>query len=307
MPDENIYPVSSSGTVLVIPNNPNPDETERLYDMYVVVEVPNIEYFTSHHTRVASLNPEDEGTRWEIHQDHIQDEDCTRITLSYYSKADGTHKNPAPADKVYPYRPLRYKTRTIYPRVEAANKTYALLTCVDKLPYNTDLTLCIHMDTLRKLVLAKTSYRELLNNGIDKEREKNALLRHVTNTRNTLKELLEEDRKVLEWLAENIDRANSVRPDGITLKDCLRQARRLVNNDTQHTETATVALQEALNTLTEVVEPPKTKGKSNPAKRHAKNEYLLACTIRNLVLTRDALLDPVERWYNEIVQALKKI
>lgn len=306
MRNEHIFPVDE-GTVLVIPNNPNPDETDRLYDMYVGVESPNIEYFTSHFARVASLNPEDEGTRWEIHQDHIQDEDCTRVTLSYYSEAGGTRKNPAPADKVYPYRPLRYKTRTIYPRVEAANKIYALLTNVDKLPYNTDLTLCIHMDTLRKLVLAKTSYRELLNNGADKERVKNALLRHVTNTRNTLKELLEEDRKVLDWLAENIDRANSVRPDGITLKDCLRQARRLANNDTQHTETATVALQEALNTLTEVVEPPKTKGKSNPAKRHAKNEYLLACTIRNLVLTRDTLLDPVEHWYTEIVQALKKI
>lgn len=306
MSDENIFHVND-GTVLVIPNKPNPDETGRLYDMYVVVESANLEYFTSHFTRVASLNPEDEGTRWEIHQDHIQDEDCTRVILSYYSEADGTRKNPAPADKVYPYRPLRYKTRTIYPRVEASNKIYALLTSVDKLPYNTDLTLCIHMDTLRKLVLAETSCRELLNNGTDKERAKNALLRHVTNTRNTLKELLEEDRKVLYWLAENIDRANNVRPDGITLKDCLRQARRLVNNDTQHTETATVALQEALNTLTEVVEPPKTKGKSNPAKRHAKNEYLLACTIRNLVLTRDALLDPVERWYNEIIQALKKI
>lgn len=79
------------------------------------------------------------------------------------------------------------------------------------------------------------------------------------------------------------------------------------NNDTQHTETATVALQEALNTLTEVVEPPKTKGKSNPAKRHAKNEYLLACTIRNLVLTHETLHAPVEHWYNEIIQALKKI
>lgn len=306
MPDKNIFHVND-GTVLVIPNKPNPDEPSRLYDMYVAVESPNIEYFTSHHTRVASLNPEDAGTRWEIYQDHIQDEGCTRVTLSYYSEADGTRKNPAPADKVYPYRPLRYKTRTIYPRVEAANKIYALLTSVDKLPYNTDLTLCIHMDTLRKLVLAKTSYRELLNNGTDKEPVKNALLRHVINTRNTLKELLEEDKKVLDWLAENIDRANNVRPDGITLKDCLRQARRLVNNDTQHTETVTGALQEALNTLTEVVEPPKTKGKSNPAKRHAKNEYLLACTIRNLVLTRDALLDPVERWYNEIVRALKKI
>lgn len=108
-------------------------------------------------------------------------------------------------------------------------------------------------------------------------------------------------------MAENIDRANNVRPDGITLKDCLRQARRLVNNDTQHTETATAALQEALNTLTEVVEPPKTKGKSNPAKRHTQNEYILACTIRNLVLTRETLHDPVEHWYNEIVQALKKI
>lgn len=306
MPDKNIFHVND-GTVLVSPNKPNPDETERLYDMYVVVEPANLEHFTSHFACVASLNPEDEGTRWEIHQDHIQNEDCTRITLSYYSEADGTRKNRTPADKVYPYHPLRYKTRTIYPRVEAANKIYALLTSVNKLPYNTDLTLCIHMDTLRKLVLAKTSYRELLNNGTDKEHTKNALLRHVTNTRNTLKELLEEDKKVLDWLAENIDRANSVRPDGITLKDCLRQARRLVNNDTQHTETATVALQEALNTLTEVVEPPKTKGKSNPAKRHAKNEYLLACTIRNLVLTRDALLDPVERWYNEIVRALKKI
>lgn len=306
MPDKNIFHVND-GTVLVIPNKPNPDETERLYDMYVVVASANLEYFTSHFARVASLNPEDEGTRWEIHQNHIQDEDCTRVTLSYYSEADGTRKNPAPADKVYPYHPLRYKTRTIYPRVEAANKIYALLTSVDKLPYNTDLPLCIHMDTLRKLVLAKTPYRELLNNGTDKEPVKNALLRHVTNTRNTLKELLEEDKKVLDWLAENIDRANNVRPDGITLKDCLRQARRLVNNDTQHTETVTGALQEALNTLTEVVEPPKTKGKSNPAKRHAKNEYLLACTIRNLVLTRDALLDPVERWYNEIVRALKKI
>lgn len=306
MPDEHIYPMDT-GTVLVVPNSPNPDESSRLYDMYVAVESPNIEYFTSHHTRVASLNPEDEGTRWEIHQDHIQDEDCTRVTLSYYSEADGTRKDPTPADKVYPYRPLRYKTRTIYPRVEAANKIYALLTSVDNLPYNTDLTLCIHMDTLRKLVLAKTSYRELLNNGTDKEPVKNALLRHVTNTRNTLKELLEEDRKVLDWLAENIDRANNERPDGITLKDCLRQARRLVNNDTQHTETVTAALQEALNTLTEVVEPPKTKGKSNPVKRHAKSEYLLACTIRNLILTRDALLDPVEHWYNEIVQALKKI
>ena len=306
MPDKNIFH-ANDGIVLVIPNKPDPDETERLYDMYVVVESANLEYFTSHFARVVSLNPEDEGTWWEIHQDHIQDEDCTSVTLSYYGEADGTRKNPAPADKVYPYRPLRYKTHTIYPRVEAANKIYALLTNVDKLPYNTDLTLCIHMDTLRKLVLAKTSYGELLNNGTDKERAKNALLRHVTNTRNTLKELLEEDRQVLEWLAENIDRANSVRPDGITLKDCLRQARRLVNNDTQHTETATVALQEAHNTLTEVVELPKTKGKSSPAKRHGKNEYLLACTIRNLVLTRDALLDPVERWYNEIVQALKKI
>lgn len=306
MRNEHIFPVNE-GTVLVIPNNPNPDETERLYDMYVGVESPNIEYFTSHFARVASLNPEDEGIRWEIYQDHIQDEDCTRVTLSYYSEADGTRKNPAPADKVYPYRPLRYKTRTIYPRVEAANKIYALLTNVDKLPYNTDLTLCIHMDTLRRLVLAKTSYRELLNNGTDKERAKNALLRHVTNTRNTLKELLEEDRKVLNWLAENIDRANSVCPDGITLKDCLRQARQLVNNDTQHTETATAALKETLSTLTEVVEPPKTKGKSNPAKRHAKNEYLLACTIRNLALTRETLLDPVEHWYNEIIQALKKI
>lgn len=307
MPNEHIYPVSSSGIVLVIPNNPNPDETERLYDMYVVVETPNIEYFTSHDTRVASLNPEDEGTRWEVMQDQMRNEDSTRVTLRYYSEADGTRKNPAPADKVYPYRALRYKTPTIYPRVNAANKTYTLLTSVDKLPYNTDLTLCIHMDALRKLVLTKTPYRELLNNHTDKEPMKNALLRHVTNTRNTLKELLEEDRKVLYWLAENIDRANNVCPDGITLKDCLRQARRLVNNDTHHTETATVALQEALNTLTEVVEPPKTKGKSNPAKRHAKNEYLLACTIRNLVLTRDALLDPVERWYSEIVQALKKI
>ena len=306
MTDKNIFHVND-GTVLVIPNKPNPDETERLYDMYVVVESANLEHFTSHFARVASLNPEDEGTRWEIHQDHIQNEDCTRITLSYYSEADGTRKNRTPADKVYPYHPLRYKTRTIYPRVEAANKIYALLTSVDKLPYNTDLPLCIHMDTLRKLVLAKTPYRELLNNGTDKEPVKNALLRHVTNTRNTLKELLEEDKKVLDWLAENIDRANSVRPDGITLKDCLRQARRLVNNDTQHTETATVALQEALNALTEVVEPPRTKGKSNPAKRHAKNEYLLACTIQNLALTRDTLLDPVEHWYSEIVQALKKI
>ena len=153
MPDEHIYPMDT-GSVLVVPNSPNPDESLRLYDMYVAVESPNIEYFTSHHTRVASLNPEDEGTRWEIYQDHIQDEDCTRVTLSYYSEADGTRKNPAPADKVYPYRPLRYKTRTIYPRVEAANKAYALLTSVDKLPYNTDLPLCIHMDTLRKLVLA---------------------------------------------------------------------------------------------------------------------------------------------------------
>lgn len=306
MRNEHIFPVDE-GTLLVLPNTPNPDETERLYDMYVGVESPNIEYFTSHDTRVASLNPDDEGTRWEVTQDQMRNEDSTRITLRYYSEADGTRKNPAPADKVYPYRPLRYKTPTIYPRVNAANKTYALLTNVDKLPYNTDLTLCIHMDTLRKLVLAKTSYRELLNNGTDKERAKNALLRHVTNTRNTLKELLEEDKKVLDWLAENIDRANNVRPDGITLKDCLRQARRLVNNDTQHTELATGALQEALNTLTEVVEPPKTKGKSNPAKRHTQNEYLLAGTIRNLVLTREALLDPVEHWYTEIVQALKKI
>ena len=305
MSDDSIFHVND-GTVLVIPNKPDPDETERLYDMYVVVESANLEYFTSHFARVASLNPEDEGTRWEIYQDHIQDEDCTRITLSYYSEADGTRKNHTPADKVYPYRALRYKTRTIYPRVEAANKIYALLTSVDKLPYNTDLPLCIHMDTLRKLVLAKTPYRELLNNGTDKEPVKNALLRHVTNTRNTLKELLEEDKKVLDWLAENIDRANNVRPDGITLKDCLRQARRLVNNDTQHTETVTGALQEALNTLTEVVEPPKTKGKSNPAKRHSKNEYLLACTIQHLALTRDTLIDPVEHWYNEIVQALKK-
>lgn len=306
MPNEHIFPVDE-GTTLVLPNNPNPDETERLYDMYVGVESPNIEYFTSHHTRVASLNPEDEGSRWEVMQDQMRNEDSTRIILRYYSEADGTRKNHTPADKVYPYRPLRYKTRTIYPRVEAANKIYALLTNVDKLPYNTDLTLSIHMDTLRKLVLAKTPYRELLNNRADKEPVKNALLRHVTNTRNTLKELLEEDRKVLDWLAENIDQANNVRPDGITLKDCLRQARRLVNNDTQHTETATVALQEALSTLTEVVEPPKTKGKSNPVKRHAKNEYLLACTIRNLTLTRETLLDPVERWYTEIVQALKKI
>lgn len=306
MPDEHIYPMDT-GTVLVAPHNPNPDESSRLYDMYVAVESPNIEYFTSHHTRVASLNPEDAGTRWEVSQDQIQDADCTALTLSYYSEADGTRRNPAPADKVYPYRGRRYKTRTIYPRVEAANTIYKLLTCVDELPYNTDLTLCIHTDTLRKLVLAKTSYRELLNNGTDKERAKNALLRHVTNTRNTLKELLEEDRKVLDWLAENIDRANSARPDGITLKDCLRQARRLVNNDTQYTETATAALQEALNTLTEVVEPPKTKGKSNPAKRLAQREYILACAIRNLILTRDALLDPVEHWYGEIVQALKKI
>ena len=306
MPDKNFFHVND-GTVLVIPNKPNPDEAERLYDMYVVVETPNIEYFTSHHTRVASLNPDDEGSRWEIFQDQMRNEDSTRITLRYYSEADGTRKNPAPADKVYPYRPLRHKTPTIYPRVNAANKIYSLLTNVDKLPYNTDLALCVHMDALRKLVLAKTPYRELLNNRTDKEPMKNALLRHVTNTRNTLKELLEEDRKVLYWLAENIDRANNVCPDGITLKDCLRQARRLVNNDTQHTETATVALQEALNTLTEVVEPPKTKGKSNPAKRHAKNEYLLACTIRNLVLTRETLHDPVERWYNEIIQALKKI
>lgn len=154
MPDKNFFHVND-GTVLVIPNKPNSDETERLYDMYVVVESANLEYFTSHFARVASLNPEDEGTRWEIHQDHIQDEDCTRITLRYYSEADGTSKNPAPADKVYPYRPLRYKTRTIYPRVEAANKIYALLTCVDKLPYNTDLTLCIHTDTLRSFCLRK--------------------------------------------------------------------------------------------------------------------------------------------------------
>lgn len=306
MCNEHIFPVDE-GTLLVLPNNPNPDETERLYDMYVGVESLNIEYFTSHHTRVASLNPEDEGSRWEVTQDQMCNEDSTRITLCYYSEADGTRKNPVPADRVYPYRPLRYKTPTIYPRVNAANKIYSLLTNVDKLPYNTDLTLCVHMDALRKLVLAKTPYRELLNNRSDKEPMKNVLLRHVTNTRNILKKLLEEDRKVLYWLAENIDRANNVRPDGITLKDCLRQARRLVNNDTQHTETATVALQEALSTLTEVVEPPKTKGKSNPAKRHAQNEYILACTIRNLVLTRETLHDPVEHWYNEIVQTLKKI
>ena len=306
MPDKNIFHVND-GTVLVIPNKPNPDETERFYDMYVVVESANLEYFTSHFARVASLNPENEGSRWEIFQDQMRNEDSTRIILRYYSEADGTRKNPALADKVYPYRPLRYKTPTIYPRVNAANKIYAMLTNVDKLPYNTDLTLCIHMDTLRKLVLTKTPYRELLNNRADKEPMKNAPLRHVTNTRNILKELLEEDRKVLYWLAENIDRANDVCPDGITLKDCLRQARRLVNNDTQHMGTATAALQEALNTLTEVVEPPKTKGKSNPAKRHAKNEYLLACTIQNLVLTRETLHDPVEHWHNEIVQALKKI
>lgn len=77
-------------------------------------------------------------------------------------------------------------------------------------------------------------------------------------------------------------------------------------NNSEITAT-TAARQEALNTLTEVVEPPKTKGKSNPVKRHAKNEYLLACAIRNLALTRDTLLDPVEHWYSEIVQALKKI
>lgn len=41
MPDKNIIHVND-GTVLVIPNKPNPDETERLYDMYVVVESANL-------------------------------------------------------------------------------------------------------------------------------------------------------------------------------------------------------------------------------------------------------------------------
>lgn len=31
MPNEHIFPVDE-GTILVLPNNPNPDETERLYD-----------------------------------------------------------------------------------------------------------------------------------------------------------------------------------------------------------------------------------------------------------------------------------